>query len=175
MMLQLERGAIGSELTQVVSKTRIIIFDRKLKKLLAVIELRWFKLESYFRKNCWEEEEQIEEWKQIEGYKIEVKLGKWYVDDYSAISSRIESGWRFNKHLIRMEWTQKTWFEDQNKQPDCITASTMSNIMNSIDEDIQFTWDAPGNNENGRMPVLDNTDMVRERPNRHKQNEILLL
>ena len=31
----------------------------------------------------------------------------------------------------------------------------MSNIMSSIDEDIKLTWDAPGKNENGRMPVLD--------------------
>ena len=27
--------------------------------------------------------------------------------------------------------------------------------MSSIDEDIQLTWDAPGNNQSGRMPVLD--------------------
>ena len=155
MMLQLEGGAIGSELTQVVSKTRIILFDRKLKKILAVIELRWFKLETHFRTNYVGEEEQIDEWKQIEGNKIEIILGKWYVDDYSAISSRIEKGWRYNKHLVRMEWTQEAWIEDQTKQPDCITASTMSNIMSSIDEDIQFTWDAPGKNENGRMAVLD--------------------
>ena len=28
-------------------------------------------------------------------------------------------------------------------------------VMSSVDPDIQLTWDAPGNNQDGRMPVLD--------------------
>ena len=155
MMLQLEGGAIGSELTCVVSKTRIILFDRKLRKLLAVIEMRWFKLETHFRENYQGEVEQLEEWQQVENKSIRMVLGKWFVDDFSALSTRIEAGWRYKQDLSRMEWTQQAWNEDQHKKADCITASVMSTIMGSIDEDIKFTWDAPGNNRNEKMPVLD--------------------
>ena len=101
------------------------------------------------------EVEQLEEWKQVENKSIRMVLGKWFVDDFSALSTRIEAGWRYKQDLSRMEWTQQAWNEDQNKKADCITASVMSTIMSSIDEDIKFTWDAPGNNRNEKMPVLD--------------------
>ena len=45
--------------------------------------------------------------------------------------------------------------EDEALKPDCVTAKVMASIMSSIDPDIQLTWDAPGNNPDGRMPVLD--------------------
>ena len=77
------------------------------------------------------------------------------MDDYTAISPRITPGWRFNEIKSRMEWTKIAYEEDKNKPPDCLTAQIMANIMSSIDPDIQLTWDAPGNNINKKMPVLD--------------------
>ena len=54
-----------------------------------------------------------------------------------------------------MEWKEECEVEDQDLEPDCVTAKVMTSIMSSVDEDIQLTWDAPGNNPNKRMPVLD--------------------
>ena len=78
-----------------------------------------------------------------------------YVDDNTVISSRIPKGWRYNSQLTRMEWRAEWEEEDLEMKPDCVTARTMASIMSSIDPDIQLTWDAPGNNPDGRMPVLD--------------------
>ena len=54
-----------------------------------------------------------------------------------------------------MEWRAEWEEEDSELKPDCVTARAMASIMSSIDPDIQLTWDALGNNPNGRMPVLD--------------------
>ena len=116
--------------------------------MVEVKETKWFKLESHFINHFnGEEVERIEhkEWKKVENKRMYIKVGRWFVDDYTAISPRIEPGWRFNEVKARMEWTKLAYEEDQNKPPDCLTAKIMANIMSSIDPDIQLTWDAPGN------------------------------
>ena len=42
-----------------------------------------------------------------------------------------------------------------NRSEERRTAEIMVEIANTIDPNIQFTWDVPGSNQNGRMPVLD--------------------
>ena len=154
LVLQEEGGAIGSELTCVVSKTRIILFTWKLKELLAVIEKKWFRFERYERKYVSGTKEYLG-WRKSANKDIKLVLSKWYVDDNTVISSRIPKGWRYNSQLSRMEWRLEWEEEDAALKPDCVTAKVMASIMSSIDPDIQLTWDAPGNNPDGRMPVLD--------------------
>ena len=151
LILQDEGGAIGSELTCVVSNTRVIIFTWRLKELLIIIEKRWFKFEKYFRTYVSGTKE-YKGWRRSTSMDLKVWLSWWYVDDNTVVSSRIPKGWRFNKQLTRMEWTQQWEDEDEYMKPDCLTARAM---MSSIDDDIQLPWDAPGNNQSGRMPVLD--------------------
>ena len=86
---------------------------------------------------------------------LKIFLSWWYVDDNTVVSSRIPRGWRYNSQLQRMEWTEEWALEDNSLEPDCVTAKVMASIMSSIDEDIQLTWDSPGNNVNKKMPVLD--------------------
>ena len=154
IILQDEGGAIGSELTCVVSTSRIIIFTWRLKDLLVIIEQRWFRYETYFRKYCSGTKE-YKGCRKTKSMELKLFLSWWYVDDNTVVSSRIPRGWRYNNILQRMEWTLEWEQEDQSLAPDCVTAKVMASIMSSIDEDIQLTWDSPGNNSNNRMPVLD--------------------
>ena len=64
---QEEGGAIGSELTCVVARTRMIMFMRDLRNKVA----------------------------ELEG--IEMFLGKVNVDDIALLSTSIERGWRYDK------------------------------------------------------------------------------
>ena len=48
------------------------------------------------------------------------------------------------------------------------TAEVMVKIANSLDANIQFTWDVPSKNTNGRMPVLDLVVWIQETDG-HKQ------
>ena len=154
IILQDEGGAIGSELTQVVSKSRVIVFTWKLKELLLIVEKRWFKYETYFRRYVTGTKEYTG-WRKTGSKDIKLILSRWYVDDNTVVSSRIEPGWRFNKEMQRMEWKIEWEREDAETQPDQVTAKAMVSIMNSIDPDIQLTWDTPSNNQERRMPVLD--------------------
>ena len=122
---QEEGGAIGSELTCVVARTRMIMFMRDLRNKVA----------------------------ELEG--IEMFLGKVYVDDTALVSTTIERGWRYAKCEGKMVWSQDWADEDFDVASDVRTAKVMVEVANSLDEDIQMTFDCPSLNDDGRMPVLD--------------------
>ena len=52
--------------------------------------------------------------------------------------------------------------EKDTRSDDERTAETMVKIANSLEKNIQFTWDVPGKNSNGRMPVLDLAVWIQE-------------
>ena len=122
---QEEGGAIGSELTCVVVKTRMIMFMRDLRNKVA----------------------------ELEG--IEMFLGKVYVDDTALVSTSIERGWRYDKCEGKMVWSQDCADEDVDVASDVRTAKFMVDVANSLDDDIQMTFDCPSLNADGKMPVLD--------------------
>ena len=122
---QEEGGAIGSELTCVVARTRMIMFMRGLRNKLA----------------------------ELEGMKM--FLGKVYVDDTALVSTSIGRGWRYDKYEGKMSWSQDWADEDLDVASDVRTARVMVDVANSVDEDIQMTFDCPSLNGDGKMPVLD--------------------
>ena len=120
-----EGGAIGSELTCVVARTRMIMFMREMKRKVA----------------------------ELEG--IRMFLAKVYVDDTALVSTSIERGWRYDKCEGKLVWTQAWSDEDFGVASDVRTARVMVDVANSLDEDIQMTFDCPSSNGDGKMPVLD--------------------
>ena len=87
LKIQKEGGAIGSELTQVVSKTRIIVYTWRLKELLEIIEKRWFRYEKYMRRYV-SGNKDYTGWKNAKCNDIKLILSRWYVDDSSIIKNR---------------------------------------------------------------------------------------
>ena len=52
--------------------------------------------------------------------------------------------------------------EKDTRSDDEKTAEIRVKIANSLEKNIQFTWDVPGKNSNGRMPVLDLAVWIQE-------------
>ena len=80
-----------------------------------------------------------------------------YVDDVLAALEEMKLGVRWDPTSKCFTWTQET--EDQDKADSKTTeANTMiqfSRMASSLISCLEFTMDCPGNNRNGRMPVLD--------------------
>ena len=128
LKIQKEGGAIGSELTQVVSKTRIIVYTWRLKDLLEIIEKRWFRYEKYMRRYVSGNKEYMG-WRKAKNNDIKLILSRWYVDDNTVVSSRIEKVWRYNKDMKRMEWREEWEKEDESLQQDKVTAKDKIHIL----------------------------------------------
>ena len=77
-----------------------------------------------------------------------------YVDDIVMALNVINKGWLYNKKKNVLQFS-KELLENDNRDKERRTAETIVEIANSINNNIQLTWDSPLQNNNGRMPVLD--------------------
>ena len=87
------------------------------------------------------------------GLKIRVKVYKRYVDDITIAMPEINIGWYYDT------LTNKMCYDPQHPygaiSPTVGTYTIVGDIVNSIDKDIQVTFDCPELNSNGKVPVLD--------------------
>ena len=86
MIKQEKGGAIGSELTCVVGKTKVIVFTWSCIDLLDILKSRWYRIED-------------------PGSQQENQLSAWCIDDDTAASTRIQKGWHYNQVSRRTKWT----------------------------------------------------------------------
>ena len=54
-----------------------------------------------------------------------------------------------------MIWSMEAAEEDADKDPEEVTMNAITSIASSILQCLDFTWDAPGRNPSGTMPLLD--------------------
>ena len=99
--------------------------------------------------------------KKVKDLGITIDMYGRYVDDVVTALYSINSGWDYNPASNRMEFCKEKESND-TRTKEARTAEIMVKIANSLDQGIQFTWDIPGNNSNGRMPVLDLAVWVQE-------------
>ena len=83
---------------------------------------------------------------------INTDIYKRYVDDIFTGLNFINKGWSFRDN--RMVFSEHDKMND-DKPDEIRTAEILVNIANTIDPNIQLTWDVPSRNINNRMPVLD--------------------
>ena len=120
--VQEEGGSIGSELTCVVAKIRMILWVRRLKQKCLVLGLR-------------------------------IVLSCVYVDDSFFVVKKRERGLQFDG--VNLVLDQEQLEKDDLLEDDFRMARLLVSVANSIDTDIQMTFDCPSQNPGGRMPVLD--------------------
>ena len=85
---------------------------------------------------------------------IKVDLYKRYVDDTLKVCPPINKGWIFCTKTKKMIF-DKIVFQNDCDEPAVRTAKTINLIANSIEKDIQLTFDLPDFHEDRKMPVLD--------------------
>ena len=78
-----------------------------------------------------------------------------YVDDQCIVGEPPTEGLFFNKAKNRLEWSTTQQEKDAKMMTDERSVKLLSEIANSIDVDIQLTYDAPSMNKSGKMPLLD--------------------
>ena len=89
------------------------------------------------------------------GLELAPKIADAFVDDVMCASKKIPAGWRYDCIDKRLVWKVDDQEEDLRYSPDEITARLMVSVANSLEPDIQFTYDAPSCNSDNKMPVLD--------------------
>ena len=89
------------------------------------------------------------------GLELAPKIADAFVDDVMCASKKIPAGWRYDCIDKRLVWKVDDQEEDLRYSPDEITARLMVSVANSLEPDIQFTYDAPSCNSDNKIPVLD--------------------
>ena len=87
--------------------------------------------------------------------KLVMKLYGRYVDDSNVAMFAINYGWKYNKVTNKMEYDASKVEEDKKIKPDVFTATIMRDIANTVMKEIQWTFDAPSLNSDGKCPCLD--------------------
>ena len=72
-----------------------------------------------------------------------------------VVLDQILPGYRYDKVLNKLVWSQKAEDADRDLQADQRTFKLLRQIADSIDSDIQFEEDTPSKHESGRLPCLD--------------------
>ena len=84
--------------------------------------------------------------------KIIVDLYKRYVDDTIQVVPPINPGWDYCLESKIMVFDPEKAKSDTD-QPAVRTAKVLQEIANSLERDIQMTYDVPENHSDGKMPV----------------------
>ena len=63
-------------------------------------------------------------------------------------------GWVFDSKSNKMVFSRQT-YENDRMTDEQRTAITLTDIANTLNEHIQFTWDSPETNSDSKLPVLD--------------------
>ena len=76
-----------------------------------------------------------------------------FVDDITMLPTVIPPGFKFeNDELV---FREEHVYEDINVKGDKRTMDIIQIIANSIEENIQVTYDVPSNYKDGKIPILD--------------------
>ena len=107
----------------------------------------------------------------------EINLVPWlltlYVDDQFVHGEETTPGLRYNKNTDTLEMSTEQYVEDKKVAGDERSIRLLASIGNSIDPDIQLTYDAPSMNTNGKMALLD-TEVWLEQPSQtHARGKIM--
>jgi len=88
--------------------------------------------------------------------KLGITMGvyKRYVDDITAILRAINKGWMFDRVRKKMVYDEER-AESDTDPDDLRTLKVITEIANSLDDDIQLTFEVPSQQEDERLPVLD--------------------
>ena len=92
--------------------------------------------------------------KKVKSLGIRMDLYSRYVDDVVAALYAVNKGWYYNTKKNKLMFSKEKQDTDM-RDNETRTAEIMVQVANSINQNIQFTWDTPGKNRNNRMPVLD--------------------
>ena len=76
-----------------------------------------------------------------------------YVDDILVSLNVINKGWRFDGDAGKLVFSEDKAKVDTRTGMER-TAQILVDIANSLDKNIQFTWDIPEKNKNGRGAIL---------------------
>ena len=93
----------------------------------------------------------------LERSHVEIWLSGGYIDDIRYLTSRIDSGWRYNKKENRITYSEE-WEEEDEKlgySQEKKTSAVILEVMNSINKELTFTTEIPEEFENKRLPTLD--------------------
>ena len=108
----------------------------------------------------------------LQGLNLVPDLLSLYVDDQFIVGNPTPEGLFFNKEKGRLEWSTTQLEKDEKIQADERSVKLLSEIANSIDTDIQLTYDAPSMNTSGKMPLLD-TGVWMEKSEGYQQGKIM--
>ena len=117
---QKEGGSIGSQLTGIVAKVRMILWLRR------------------FLEIC-----------------FTVLLSTAFVDDSVYAIKVVDPGVRYSVEMNMLQFSEEWKQEDEDLCDDVRIARVLVSIANSLEEDIQMTYNSPSMNSNGCMLVLD--------------------
>ena len=78
-----------------------------------------------------------------------------YVDDGINILKAIPKGIRYDKEQDLMTISTEQAIEDEYVEEDEHTMKVITEIANSIDVDMQFTYDVPSKYPNKKVPIMD--------------------
>ena len=84
---------------------------------------------------------------------IENDLHDTFVDDTTLLPTVVEPGLVLKKG--KLVYSEEQYKEDKNVPGEMRTMKIVQAIANSIDENIQVTFDVPSQNVDGRVPILD--------------------
>ena len=82
-------------------------------------------------------------------------ISGFYVDDITEMNKITPKGIRYDKHSKKLVTSTQFLSEDEDSEDDYRTFSLLASIANSIDEDLQFTYDVPSNHKSNRVPIMD--------------------
>ena len=87
--------------------------------------------------------------------KLVPRLLSLYVDDQFVNGKKTPKGLNYDREKGTLSITTSQLEIDKNTKDDVRSIKLLANIGNSIDPDIQLTFDAPSMNKEGKMPLLD--------------------
>ena len=91
--------------------------------------------------------------KKLKSVGIKNDLLPRFVDDITMLPTVIPPGFKFeNDELV---FREEHVYEDINVKGDKRTMDIIQIIANSIEENIQVTYDVPSNYKDGKIPILD--------------------
>lgn len=99
----------------------------------------------------WDEEAR----KRIKDAEIKELMYGRYVDDIDHVYVAVKKGTRYNRETRKTEIDQEKIMTDMLREDDIITFEVITDIMNSVNDDIQLTSDVPSINTDKSIPVLD--------------------
>ena len=96
-----------------------------------------------------------------------------YVDDKFVYGEETMIGLRYNPIMDALELSTDQENEDSKVKGDQRSIRLLANIGNSIDGDIQLTYDAPSMKPSGKMPLLDTEVWLETNDPTFKRGKIL--